>query len=91
MNLYQVLKALSDLAPQIGLPEGLEGWEMLAQRMQEDKTDVGLNQVNGMKQVEDFVQSIITAVNENHANVDELFDTVSKMSVDPNYPRKFKN
>jgi len=34
MNLAQALKALSDLAPQLGLPEGLEGWENLAQRMQ---------------------------------------------------------
>jgi len=34
MNLAQALKALADLAPQLGLPEGLEGWEMLANRMQ---------------------------------------------------------
>ncbi|MBE7535016.1 MAG: CHAT domain-containing protein [Anaerolineales bacterium] len=33
MNLAQALKALADLAPQLGLPEGLEGWEMLVQRM----------------------------------------------------------
>ncbi len=29
----QVLQALANLAPQLGLPEGLEGWEMLAQRI----------------------------------------------------------
>jgi tetratricopeptide (TPR) repeat protein len=34
MNLAQVLRALAALAPQLGLPEGLAGWEMLAQRMQ---------------------------------------------------------
>ncbi len=34
MNLAQALKALSDLAPQLGLPEGLEGWEMLVKRME---------------------------------------------------------
>ena len=33
MNLAQALKALADLAPQLGLPEGLEGWETLSKRM----------------------------------------------------------
>ena len=32
INEYQALQALSKLAPQLGLPEGLSGWEMLAQR-----------------------------------------------------------
>jgi len=36
MNLAQALKALADLAPQLGLPEGLEGWEMLAKRMKDE-------------------------------------------------------
>ena len=34
MNLAQVLQALANLAPQLGLPEGLEGWERLAQQFQ---------------------------------------------------------
>jgi tetratricopeptide (TPR) repeat protein len=34
MNLAQVLDALAKLAPRLGLPEGLEGWEMLARRFQ---------------------------------------------------------
>lgn len=34
INEYRVLRALSKLAPQLGLPEGLEGWERLAQRIQ---------------------------------------------------------
>uniref|UniRef100_Q3AQG1 Uncharacterized protein n=1 Tax=Chlorobium chlorochromatii (strain CaD3) TaxID=340177 RepID=Q3AQG1_CHLCH len=29
----QVLDALENLAPQLGLPGGLEGWEMLARQM----------------------------------------------------------
>jgi len=32
MNLNQALQRLAELAPKIGLPEGLKGWEMLAQR-----------------------------------------------------------
>jgi hypothetical protein len=32
MNLAQALQALANLAPHIGLPEGLEGWEGLAQQ-----------------------------------------------------------
>ena len=34
INGAQVLQALSQLAPQLGLPEGLEGWAQLAQRLQ---------------------------------------------------------
>jgi tetratricopeptide (TPR) repeat protein len=34
IGLAQVLQALSKLAPQLGLPEGLEGWERLAHRIQ---------------------------------------------------------
>ncbi|HLO32067.1 MAG TPA: serine/threonine-protein kinase [Anaerolineales bacterium] len=34
-NLDQALQRLSDLAPKVGLPEGLNGWEALAQHMQE--------------------------------------------------------
>ena len=33
MGLANVLQALSQLAPQLGLPEGLAGWEQLAQRI----------------------------------------------------------
>jgi len=36
MNLAQVLQALSKLAPTLGMPEGLEGWEGLAKRMKEE-------------------------------------------------------
>ncbi len=35
MNLAQVLQALENLAPQIGLPGGLNGWEQLSQQMGE--------------------------------------------------------
>jgi len=37
INEYSALKALSELAPQLGLPEGLEGWEMLANRNKEEE------------------------------------------------------
>jgi hypothetical protein len=30
----QILQTLAELAPQLSMPEGLEGWEQLAQRMQ---------------------------------------------------------
>jgi hypothetical protein len=32
MNLAQVLQALAQLAPQLSMPPGLEGWEELAQK-----------------------------------------------------------
>ena len=34
MGLAQALDALRNLAPQLGLPSGLDGWEMLAQKFQ---------------------------------------------------------
>jgi tetratricopeptide (TPR) repeat protein len=34
MNLAEVLQALANLAPQLGLPAGLEGWERLAEQFQ---------------------------------------------------------
>jgi tetratricopeptide (TPR) repeat protein len=33
MNLAQALEALAKLAPRLGMPEGLEGWEALAKRL----------------------------------------------------------
>ncbi|MBO8086508.1 MAG: tetratricopeptide repeat protein, partial [Marichromatium sp.] len=39
MGLAQVLDALTQLAEQLGLPGGLEGWETLAQRMNPDTPD----------------------------------------------------
>ena len=35
-NLAQALEALAALAPQLGFPEGLEGWEMLVKRMENE-------------------------------------------------------
>lgn len=34
MQLAQALDALANLAPQLGLTEGLDGWEQLAQQME---------------------------------------------------------
>lgn len=36
MGLAQMLEALAQLAPQVGLPEGLKGWETLAQQTQDE-------------------------------------------------------
>lgn len=33
INYFQALQSLSKLAPQLGMPEGLDGWEQLARRM----------------------------------------------------------
>lgn len=37
MNLAQALDALAKLAPLLGMPEGLEGWEKLAEKFQSGK------------------------------------------------------
>ena len=36
MNLAQVLEALVGLAEQLGLPGGLQGWDALAKKMEEE-------------------------------------------------------
>ena len=41
INLAQALQALADLAPQLGLPEGLDGWERLAQQLQNGSGEKG--------------------------------------------------
>jgi hypothetical protein len=46
MNLAQALQALGNLAPNLGLPEGLDGWEMLAQRMQSGNKEAGGDEPN---------------------------------------------
>ena len=37
MNLGQALHRLAKIAPKVGLPEGLDGWERLAQNMQQQE------------------------------------------------------
>ena len=36
MGLAQVLQALENLANQLGLPGGLDGWQALAEQMEDD-------------------------------------------------------
>ncbi len=91
MNLAQVLKALSDLAPQLGLPAGLEGWEMLAQRMKDEGGRANeVEEKSELEQIEEFVQMIARAVQEKSAEAPKLFDAVSKMAVDSNAPPHYR-
>jgi len=91
MNLAQALKALSDLAPQLGLPEGLEGWEMLAQRMKDEGGRMNVvEEKSELEQIEEFVQMIARAVQEKSAEAPKLFDAVSKMAVDSNAPPHYR-
>ena len=57
MNLAQVLQALTNLAPQSGLPEGLEGWERLAQQMQSGKAEE--SEDSAEEQVTRFVEAVV--------------------------------
>ncbi len=78
MNLVQSLKALSDLASQLGLPEGLEDWELLAQHMQSGAGD-GKNEEKGeLEQIEHFVVDWVKAVKENSPKAEQYFETVHK-------------
>ena len=92
INLAQALQALANLAPQLGLPEGLEGWENLAQRIQngekiqfEDKEEV-----NELEQIRRFVTGLVNAVQEKSPEAQKYFESVSKMAVDPKAPPHYQ-
>jgi tetratricopeptide (TPR) repeat protein len=83
INEYQALQALSQLAPQLGLPEGLEGWEELAKRT----VDGGRGREDGgEEQVEAFVTGVVRAHREKRPEAGKYFEAVSKMAADPNAP-----
>jgi tetratricopeptide (TPR) repeat protein len=85
INEYQALQALSKLAPQLGLPEGLEGWEMLAERMKDEGG--GMNEEKSeLEQIEAFVTGLARAHREKSPDAGKYFESVSKMAVDPNAP-----
>jgi len=75
-NLDEVLDALAKFAPRLGLPEGLEGWEMLAQRAQSG--EIG--------QIKQFIHTVMEAARSNSAEVGQYFEVVSKMAMDSNVP-----
>ena len=92
MNLAQALQALSMLAPQLGLPEGLEGWETLADRIQneEGKSQNENDGESEEEQISQFVAGVVKAVREKSKEAPKLFDAVSKMAVDPQAPPHYQ-
>jgi tetratricopeptide (TPR) repeat protein len=62
MNLAQALQALASLAPQLGLPEGLEGWERLAQQMKGAGAGEEAAESDELEQIRGFVQGVVQAV-----------------------------
>ncbi len=88
MNLSQALQALESLAPQLGLPKGLDGWEVLAQRMQNGERtefDEG-KEVNKLEQIKRFIHAVMEAVRSNSAKAGQYFEVVSQMATDSNVP-----
>lgn len=100
----EVLKSLANLAPQLGLPEGLEGWEMLAGRMQSaeggrqsaeggrqnEESGKQNEEGNELEQIRDFVQGLAQAHREKSPDAQKYFDAVSKMAADPNAPPHYR-
>ncbi|MCQ3945465.1 MAG: hypothetical protein DPW21_02080, partial [Anaerolineae bacterium] len=89
INEYQALQALSQLAPQLGLPEGLEGWEMLARWMTEDG-GLETEAEDELGQLRDFVQGLVKAARERSPEAQKYFEAVSKMAVDSDMPPHFQ-
>ncbi len=92
MNLAQALQALSKLAPTLGMPEGLDGWEQLAQRIQNgEKIEFGeREEVSQLEQIRRFVSGLAQAVREKSEDAQEYFESVSKMAVDPQAPPEYQ-
>lgn len=84
MNLAQALKALSELAPQLGMPEGLEGWENLAQRVKSGEGEE--EEKSGLEQIKQFVTGLVKAMHEKGDDAQKYFESVSKMAADPEAP-----
>jgi tetratricopeptide (TPR) repeat protein len=86
INSYQALQALSKLAPSLGLPEGLDGWEMLAQKMQNAEGEMQNEGESELEQIRRFVRGLAAAVREKSDDAGKYFESVSKMAVDPEAP-----
>jgi tetratricopeptide (TPR) repeat protein len=84
INEFQALQALSKLAPQLGLPEGLEGWEMLAQRTADDGPQTV--EKDPLEQVREFMRGLVKAAREKLPEAQKYFESVSKMAADPQAP-----
>jgi tetratricopeptide (TPR) repeat protein len=92
INLAQVLQALANLAPSLGLPAGLDGWEGLAQRIQNgEKIEFEeKEEVSQLEQVRRFVSGLAQAVREKSEDAQKYFESVSKMAVDPQAPPEYQ-
>jgi len=88
INEYQALQALSNLAPKLGLPEGLEGWEMLAKRTMEGgpKTE----EKDELEQIREFVTGLAQAHRAKRPEAGKYFEAVSKMAGDPEMPPELR-
>lgn len=97
MNLAQALQALANLAPRLGLPEGLAGWEALAQQMQSptpspSPADAGegnsgdSNAESELAQVAQLVRRVVGAARTNSPDAPQLFNALSKLAADSNTP-----
>jgi len=71
------------------LPEGLDGWEMLAQRMQAGEEEKGVGS-SEEEQIAQFVSGVVKAVREKSEDAPKLFEAVSKMAVDSNAPPHYQ-
>ena len=68
INNAEILQALMDLAPQIGLKEGLEDWERLVQDLERAKQ---------------FVHAFIKSVREKNEKTEKFVEVASEMVEDP--------
>jgi hypothetical protein len=90
MNLAQALQALANLAPQLGLPEGLDGWEMLAQRMESAQAEGQQDGQSELEQIREFARQAARAAREKSPEAGQYFENVSKLATDPAAPPELR-
>jgi len=87
INQHQALQALANLAPQLGLPEGLAGWDDLAKRIDAGKeisfgnTEQKENTAESEReQLAQFIQAVIKVAKENAPEAKQYFDDMSQLA-----------
>ncbi|HKY53895.1 MAG TPA: hypothetical protein VJM08_06280, partial [Anaerolineales bacterium] len=84
------LQALSNLAPSLGLPEGLEGWERLAREMQSEESGGQNEEKSELERIGQFVLAVVQSVRTKSSEAGKYFEAVSRMAVDSKTPPHYQ-
>jgi len=81
INQVEALTLLSNLAPDLGMPDGLEGWEKLAEKMRNERSGGQSQPESELEKIGQFVFALVQAVREKSPEAGKYFEAVSRMAV----------